>query len=134
MASPDGTLLSERSAEHLIPLFAPYCGGLSSQTTLEDSINVLLRGEWWGERPLEGGRSHALALRWSGEPAPLELLHCQLRFPALPSVTYDFDLPAFELVHWLMLREQTALPEAFWRWLLMGIPINASPAESLQLS
>ena len=112
--------------EQLVPLFAPYCGGVSNQNTLVDSIVVLLHGSWTGERPLEGGRSHSFELRWSGEPAPLETLHCEIGFPAMPSVTYQFDLPAHQLVQCLMLRWQRTLPDAFWRWLLMGIPLSSA--------
>ena len=106
----------------LVPLFAPYCGGLVHQALLEEALANLLVGEWAGRRLLQGGRSHALQLRWSGETAPLEVLHCDLTFPALPQVAYAFDLPCHQLVQWLMERQGDELPSSFWHWLLLGQP------------
>lgn len=104
----------------LVPLFAPYCGGLVRQTSLEEALTILLAGEWAGRKLLQGGRSHALQLRWSGETAPQVVLHCDLTFPALPQVVYAFDLPCHQLVQWLMERQGDELPETFWHWLLLG--------------
>jgi hypothetical protein len=106
----------------LVPLFAPYCGGLGPQVSLEDALAILLIGHWTGLRQLQGGRSHALRLSWSGETAPQELLHCNLLFPDLPQVTYAFALPCHQLVQWLMDRQGKELPPSFWRWLLLGQP------------
>jgi hypothetical protein len=122
MAPTDDQVPTSTNSEPLIPLFAPYCGGVSRQSSLEEAVALLLEGEWSGERKLVGGRRHEYRLRWTGEPAPLEHLSCHIRFPALPSVVYDFELQAYQLVKWLMLREQQELPEAFWRWLLLGVP------------
>jgi hypothetical protein len=124
----EGGLQSGKGLEPLIPLFAPYCGGVAHQTSLEGAISVLMSGHWSGERPLEGGRSHVFRLQWSGELAPLEILSCALRFPDHPSVAYDFPIPAYELVRWLMLRRQRELPDAFWRWLLLGVPLTGEQA------
>ncbi|SBO41736.1 type IV pilus biogenesis protein EbsA [Cyanobium sp. NIES-981] len=129
----NGTFLTSASdVEPLIPLFAPYCGGVSRQISLQEAMVVLIRGSWSGERRLEGGRSLGFHLHWSGELAPLELLSCALRFPAHPAVTYDFQLPAYQLVQWLMLRRQRELPEAFWRWLLLGDPLEGAQLERAQ--
>lgn len=106
----------------LVPLFAPSCGGLVRQASLEEALAILLVGDWSGQRLLQGGRSHALQLRWSGETAPQDVLHCQLTFPALPQVAYAFDLPCHQLVLWLMERQGDELPESFWHWLLLGWP------------
>lgn len=106
----------------LVPLFAPYCGGLAHQSFLEEALAILRLGEWDGRRHLQGGRSHALHLRWSGETAPQELLRCDLTFPALPQVAYVFDLPCHQLVRWLMERQGDQLPPSFWQWLLLGRP------------
>ena len=89
----------------LVPLFAPYCGGLGRLMALESVLAVLLEGDWAGKRLLQGGRSHMLRLSWSGETAPQEILHCDLTFPDLPEVKYSFDLPCHQLVQWLMDRE-----------------------------
>lgn len=108
----------------LVPLFAPYCGGLVHQALLEEALMILLAGEWAGRRLLRGGRSHALQLRWRGETAPQVALHCDLTFPDLPLVAYAFDLPCHQLVQWLMERQGNELPESFWHWLLLGrIPV-----------
>jgi hypothetical protein len=122
MATTDDQALTNTNSEPLIPLFAPYCGGVSQQNSLEEAVVLLLLGEWAGERKLVGGRRHLYRLRWTGEPAPLEQLTCHIRFPEIPSVAYDFELQAYQLVKWLMLRQDQELPETFWRWLLLGVP------------
>jgi hypothetical protein len=118
--------------EPLVPLFVPYCGGVSQRRSLETALDQLLVGEWSGERRLEGGALRAFRLRWHGEPAPLEPLGCELQFPDLPTVHYDFSLPAYRLVLWLMRRQERQLPVSFWRWLLLGeLPranVAAAPA------
>jgi len=111
----------------LIPLFVPYCGGITYQPRLESALHVLLQGEWDGERLLAGGGSHRFTLGWQGEPAPMENLSCNLRFPDHPDVIYDFTVPAHQMVAWLLLRDSTQLPESFWRWLLTGEPPRDLP-------
>jgi hypothetical protein len=106
--------------EPLVPLFAPYCGGVAYQSLLEPAVAQLLSGSWNGRRRIAEGRDHRFTLQWQGEPAPLEPLSCQLRFPAFPQVDYTFSLPAYQLVSWLMQRQGDELPLEFWRWLLMG--------------
>lgn len=106
----------------LVPLFAPYCGGLGRLVPLEGALAILLAGDWTGKRLLQGGRSHTLQLIWSGETAPQENLHCDLIFPDLPEVKYSFELPCHQLVQWLMDREGEQLPASFWQWLLLGQP------------
>ena len=104
----------------LVPLFAPYCGGMAQQSDLLQALGSLAQGSWQGARQLEGGRSHPYRLEWQGESAPLEILHCQLLFPAMPEMGYRFSLPAHQLVLWLVQSEGDDLPQAFWRWLLLG--------------
>ena len=104
----------------LVPLFAPYCGGMAKQSELLQALGSLAQGSWQGARQLEGGRSHPYRLEWQGESAPLEMLRCQLLFPALPELGYRFSLPAHQLVLWLVQSEGDDLPQAFWRWLLLG--------------
>jgi hypothetical protein len=93
---------------------------LEHQALLEEALVSMRAGEWAGRRLLQGGRSHALQLRWSGKTAPLDVLHCDLSFPDLPQVAYAFDLPCHQLVQWLMERQGDELPETFWHWLLLG--------------
>lgn len=110
----------------LVPLFAPYCGGLSQQLQLQDALVLLGQGGFQGHRSLAGGKGHSYQLHWQGESAPLESLHCALHFPAHQELSYRFALPAHQLVRWLMQREANDLPQAFWRWLLMGQPVEGS--------
>jgi hypothetical protein len=107
----------------LVPLFAPYCGGMAQPSGLLQALDRLAQGSWQGVRQLEGGRVHPYRLEWQGESAPLEMLRCQLLFPALPELGYRFTLPAHQLVLWLVQSEGDDLPQAFWRWLLLGQPM-----------
>lgn len=118
----DAAFAAADAVAPLVPLFAPYCGGLVHQASLEEALAILLAGEWSGQRLLQGGRSHPLRLTWSGETAPQEVIHCDLAFPALPQVAYAFDLPCHQLVQWLMARDGEELPASFWQWLLLGQP------------
>jgi hypothetical protein len=101
-------------------LFAPYCGGLAYRHLLLPALAQLQLGEWAGARPLSDGRSHPFLLRWQGGSAPLQSLHCDLHFPQLPDLAYRFTIPAYQLVYWLMQRQDEQLPVAFWSWLLTG--------------
>jgi hypothetical protein len=112
--------------EPLIPLFAPYCGGVAYQGYLEPAVAQLLQGEWSGQRAITDGSSHSFVLSWQGELAPMENLDCSLRFPALPNIGYSFTMPAYQLVYWLMQRQAQQLPVAFWRWLFTGELPSAS--------
>ncbi|MCU0528658.1 MAG: transglycosylase [Cyanobium sp. Prado107] len=125
----ESELHTEAILEPMVPLFAPYCGGVTQQLLLEAAVGQLLMGEWSGERRLEGGASRPFTLRWHGEPAPLETLRCELHFPDLPSVNYEFTLPAYRLVVWLMQCHERQLPASFWRWLLLG-ELPGSSADS----
>lgn len=106
--------------EPQILLFAPYCGGVAYRHLLQSAVAQLHQGEWRGERLLADGRSHPFILSWQGEPAPLEPHACTLQFPERPEIGYSFTIPAYELVYWLMQREDGQLPPSFWRWLLTG--------------
>ena len=123
---PTGTI--PESVAPLVPLFAPYCGGVGRLMPLEGALATLLAGDWTGKRLLQGGRCHMLRLSWSGETAPQEILHCDLIFPDLPEVQYSFELPCHQLVQWLMDREGEQLPASFWQWLLLGQPPLATEA------
>ena len=104
----------------LVPLFAPYCGGIAQPSDLLKALGHLAQGSWQGVRQLEGGRSHPYRLEWQGESAPQEMLLCQLLFPAMPELGYRFSMPAHQLVLWLVQIDGDDLPQAFWRWLLLG--------------
>ena len=104
----------------LVPLFAPYCGGIAQPSDLLKALGHLAQGSWQGVRQLEGGRSHPYRLEWQGESAPQEMLLCQLLFPAMPELGYRFSLPAHQLVVWLVQIDGDDLPQAFWRWLMLG--------------
>ena len=114
---------SSVAATALVPLFAPYCGGVDL-VALEAALGLLQQGRFSGERPLRGGEAHCFELSWGGAQAPLELAHCVLRFPQLPEVHYSFAVPAHRLLAWLAAtRRGTAaldLPDAFWSWLILG--------------
>ena len=107
----------------LVPLFAPYCGGMAQQSDLLQALGSLAQGSWQGARQLEGGRTHPYRLEWQGESAPLEMLRCQLLFPAMPEMGYQFSLPAHQLVLWLVQSAGNDLPQEFWGWLLLGQPM-----------
>ena len=104
----------------LVPLFAPYCGGIAQPSDLLKALGHLAQGSWQGVRQLEGGRSHPYRLEWQGESAPQEMLLCQLLFPAMPELGYRFSLPSHQLVVWLVQIDGDDFPQAFWRWLLLG--------------
>lgn len=110
------------SVAALVPLFAPYLGSLNA--ALEPALQILLQGEFSGERLLHDGRSHAYRLRWSGAAAPAEPSRCDLSFPQVPSVHYTFTVPTQRLLAWLAQAGgnpgASDLPDSFWRWLILG--------------
>ena len=93
---------------------------MAYQSLLGPAVAQLVEGEWSGRRAIAEGRDHRFTLRWQGEPAPLEVLSCEVRFPAFPEVQYSFAIPAYQLVYWLMQRQGDELPLSFWRWLFTG--------------
>jgi hypothetical protein len=117
----------------LVPLFAPYCGGLERQAELAAALALHAQGGLRGLRPLETGSSHVFELLWSGERAPQDPAKCQLSFPDLPALRYSFQVPCHQLISWLMDRRGEALPEQFWPWLLeercLNWLANDNPAE-----
>ena len=113
-------MVDPSSIPALVPLFAPYCGGVGRERELMVALQILANDQLQGSRPLSDGGAHAYVLRWSGDPAPLAPLSCQLRFPDLPAIQYDFQLPCHHLVDWLIETGGVGLPESFWPWLLQG--------------
>ncbi len=113
-------MVDASSIPALVPLFAPYCGGVGRERELMTALQTLAMGRLQGGRRLSDGGAHAFELSWSGDPAPLAPLSCQLRFPDLPAIQYDFQLPCHHLVDWLMEAAGDGLPESFWPWLLQG--------------
>ena len=106
-----------------IALFAPYCGGLPQEQALLNVLPFFDRGFLEGRRQLEGGQSHAYRLSWDPVRAPLNPCRCDLSFPDEPSLRYSFEVPAHQLVQWLMEcpleAEAIDLPEQCWRWILL---------------
>ena len=110
------------SAAALLPLFAPYWGGLDA--ALELALLLLLQGRFEGVRRLDGGQTRAYALQWAGARAPLDPTRCALTFPEHPGIHYDFAVPAHRLLRWLAGSQASEaagdLPEDFWLWLILG--------------
>jgi hypothetical protein len=126
----------------LVALYAPYCGGISREAWLIRALDLLAGGEIQGERRLQPAGGHPFLLRWTAGQAPQETSACELTFPAMAGVSYSFEIATHQLVRWLMdLLEARAsltlasasggngspeqgpdLPEAFWRWLILGEP------------
>ena len=113
-------MVDPSSIPALVPLFAPYCGGVERERELMLALQILAAGQLQAARRLNDGGAHAFELRWSGDPAPLAPLSCQLRFPDLPTIQYDFQVPCHHLVDWLMEASGSGLPDSFWPWLLQG--------------
>ena len=110
----------------LLALYAPYCGGLSGEKDLSAALKILQSQSFDGLRTVEGASGHAYRLSWTGGQAPLETISCRLTFPSHPSLDYSFELVTHQLVSWFMQvdvqnRRSGDLPDAFWRWLLVGI-------------
>ncbi|NDC35104.1 MAG: transglycosylase [Synechococcaceae bacterium WB9_2_112] len=116
----DGTAVA--SAAVLLPLYAPYWGGLDP--ALEKALLHLLQGRFEGVRRLDGGLSRTYLLQWTGARAPLDPTRCALTFPERPGIHYDFAVPAHRLLRWLastQAGEGTGdLPDDFWHWLILG--------------
>lgn len=113
-------MVDPSSIPALVPLFALYCGGVGREPQLMAALQTLGASSLQGSRLLNDGGAHHFELRWSGEAAPMQALRCQLRFPDLPAIEYDFSLPCHQLVIWLMDVDGPGLPESFWPWLLQG--------------
>ena len=117
----------------LLPLFAPYCGGLTRELDLQEALQILAGCRLDGLRPVHGSRGHLFRLSWSCVHAPLEIAHCELAFPDQPQIIYRFELLTHQLVGWLMDRSHSEstgsdLPDSFWRWLLTGADPSAADA------
>ena len=111
------------SDDALFAFYAPYCGGLEREDRLRTALAQLGVCTLTGARSVSGGSAHHFELTWSPPKAPLEAIHCSLRFPAQPTIQYDFDVATQQLVVWLMDRADAGtddLPDAFWTWLLTG--------------
>lgn len=118
-----------------IALYGPYCGGISRERWLEQALDLLEALKLQGQRQLRPSGAHPFELSWQPAEAPQESLSCRLVFPASPGLDYNFSLPTHQLVSWLMdlLEAQSSggeadLPNAFWRWLLLGEGPEPPPA------
>ena len=111
------------SDDALVAFYAPYCGGLEREDLLRTALTQLGLCTLTGARAVSGGSAHHFELTWSQPKAPLESIQCLLRFPAQPTIQYDFDVATQQPVAWLMDRADAGtddLPDAFWTWLLTG--------------
>ena len=110
---------AQPSAAALVPLFAPYCGGVGPG--LQQALQQLLAQRFSGERSLQGGNAHPYELRWSGGLAPLETTPCELVFPQQGDVRYNFAVPTHRLLGWLAEAGDSDLPDRVWQWLILGV-------------
>ena len=106
-----------------LALFAPYCGGLEQEASLQQALPLLAEGRLDGERLLRSGASHRFVLTWDPVRSPLTPCCCRLELPAHPELAYAFTVAAHQLVMWLMHRgdgsHRQDLPDTFWQWLLL---------------
>ena len=114
-----------------IALFAPYCGGVHQEAALMRVLPLFAEGELRGHRPLAGGALRPFVLRWSVVGAPLSLCSCHVEIAEGPALVYRFELPAHQLMTWLMQVDPDAvrvdLPDGFWQWLLLEHDPSEAP-------
>ena len=94
------TVLKDRDA--MVALYAPYCEGSERPELLDLALEKLLTRRLNGSRRLKPDGSHPFELTWQPGESPQELSQCQLRFPEIQEVTYQFSVPTSQLVLWLM--------------------------------
>ena len=94
------TVLKDRDA--MVALYAPYCEGSDRAQLLDLALEKLLTRRLHGSRRLKPDGSHPFELTWQPGESPQEPSQCQLSFPQIQAVTYNFCVPTAELVLWLM--------------------------------
>lgn len=94
------TVLKDRDA--MVALYAPYCEGSERPELLDLALEKLLTRRLNGSRQLKPDGSHPFELTWQPGESPQELSQCQLSFPQLQKVIYQFSIPTSQLVLWLM--------------------------------
>jgi hypothetical protein len=94
------TVLKDRDA--MVALYAPYCEGCERPELLDLALEKLLATRLNGSRRLTPDGSHPFELTWQPGESPQELSQCQLSFPQIREVNYQFSVPTAQLVLWLM--------------------------------
>jgi len=94
------TVLKDRDA--MVALYAPYCEGSDRAQLLDLALEKLLTRRLHGSRRLKPDGSHPFELTWQPGESPQEPSQCQLSFPQIQAVTYNFSVPTADLVLWLM--------------------------------
>jgi len=115
-----------------VALYAPYCQGMARRQELQRALELLAAGSLQGARPLRPAGARPFSLSWRAADSPLDLSAASLRFaggPDLAPPEYNFELPTYRLVLWLMdwvaagggPAQPVDLPDSFWRWLILGL-------------
>ena len=94
------TVLKDRDA--MVALYAPYCEGCERPELLDIALEKLSTTRLNGSRRLKPDGSHPFELTWQPGDSPQELSQCQLSFPQIREVSYQFSVPTAQLVLWLM--------------------------------
>jgi len=119
-------------SEALVALYAPYCQGMARRQHLQRALELLATGSLQGERHLRPSGARPFSLSWRAADSPLDPSAASLRFaggPDLAAQEYNFELPTYRLVLWLMDWVAAGgspslpvdLPDSFWRWLILGL-------------
>jgi hypothetical protein len=118
------TVLKDRDA--MVALYAPYCEGCERPELLDLALEKLVTRRLTGSRRLQPDGSHPFELTWQPGESPQEFSQCQLSFPQIEAMTYQFSVPTSQLVLWLMKILESA-PAA----LAPGLPPFHLPAPPL---
>ena len=119
-------------SEALVALYAPYCQGTTRRAELQRALDLMAAGTLQGMRSLRPSGARRFSLSWRAADSPLDFATAALQFeeaPGLPPQTYNFQLPTYRLVLWLMdwlaaggaPGQPVDLPDSFWRWLILGL-------------
>jgi hypothetical protein len=92
----------QKDRDAMVALYAPYCEGDEQPQLLERALEKLDIRRINGSRRLKPDGSHPFELTWQPGESPQEISQCQLSFPQIQKVTYQFSVPTSQLVLWLM--------------------------------
>ena len=92
----------QKEGDAMVALYAPYCRGSEQPQLLDLTLEKLLTRRLNGNRQLKPDGSHPFELTWQPGESPQEPSQCQLSFPKIQAVTYNFSVPTAQLVLWLM--------------------------------
>lgn len=129
----------DRMSEALVALYAPYCQGTARRQELDRALTLMVQGRLEGQRQLRPSGTRRFHFSWRAADSPLEPTEANLRFDGgsdLDQLEYNFELPTYRLVLWLMdwiaaggsEGQAVDLPDSFWRWLILGIDPEAVAA------